>query len=81
MKTVAVSEDTWKKLKELKKKIGVQSINEVINALIEAWHLKALKDELSKIDLKISYNDIREFISTIRAFGKRSEQVTEVRGN
>lgn len=66
MKTVAVSEDTWRKLKELKEKMGFSSYNELINLLIEKWHLISLKEELSKIDVNIDMNEARRFIKYLK---------------
>ncbi|MEM4718120.1 MAG: hypothetical protein QXE81_05115 [Desulfurococcaceae archaeon] len=67
MKTVAVSLETWQKLKELKERMGFQSFNELIETLIERWHLTSLKEELSKIDLNIEYKDAKKFIEVVRA--------------
>jgi len=66
LKTVAVSEDTWRKLKELKEKMGFSSYNELINLLIEKWHLISLKEELSKIDVNIDMNEARRFIKYLK---------------
>lgn len=66
MKTVAISEETWRKLKELKERMSFQSYNELINALIEKWHLASLKEELSKIDFDITANEAQEFINIIK---------------
>lgn len=63
---MAISEETWKKLKELKEKMGFQSYNELINALIEKWHLTSVKEELSRINIEISANEAQEFINAIR---------------
>lgn len=71
MKTVAVSEETWKRLKEIKEKMGLQSMNDVISALIEAWHLTSLKEELSKLNIPISYEEGLEFVKAVRKFGSR----------
>ncbi|MEM1817051.1 MAG: hypothetical protein QW432_06740 [Desulfurococcaceae archaeon] len=73
MKTMAISEETWKKLKELKEKMSFQSYNELINALIEKWHLVSLKEELSKVNVDVSYPEARRFLDTIRQ-GIRSQQ-------
>jgi predicted CopG family antitoxin len=71
LKTVAVSEETWKRLKEIKERMGLQSMNDVISALIEAWHLTSLKEEFSKIDIFISYEEGLEFVKTVRKFGSK----------
>jgi len=74
MKTVAISEDTWRKLKELKEKMKASSFDDVINVLIETWHFTSLKEELSKVNLKISYYEAREFITTMRELSSREKQ-------
>lgn len=66
MKTVAVSEDTWRRLRELKEKMGFQSYNELINALIEKWHLTSVREEISKISVGISYREAGEFMNVVK---------------
>lgn len=66
MKTVAVSKETWQKLKELKEKMGFRSFNELIETLIENWHLTALRDELSRANIDVDYNEARGFIEALR---------------
>lgn len=77
MKTVAVSEETWRKLKELKEKIKASSFDDVINALIEAWHLTSLREEVSKVDMTVSFHEVREFITTMRSIGGGEKQVKD----
>jgi len=72
MKTVAVSEETWKKLKELKEKLGAQSFDEIISALIETWHLQSLKEQLARVDLKLSYQEARRFIDVLHKRGSKT---------
>lgn len=78
MKTVAVSENTWRKLRELKEKMGFQSYNELINALIEKWHLASVREEISKINVGISYREAGEFMDVVKR-GKTQSPVTEVK--
>lgn len=74
MKTVAVSEETWRKLRELKEKMGYPSFNELIEALIERWHLVSLREEIEKISVDYDYEDARKFIDTSRSMNHSSSQ-------
>jgi len=49
MKTIAVNEITWRKLKRLRDKIGARSYDEVIKRLIELWNLTELDKIVSEI--------------------------------
>lgn len=49
MKTIAVDENTWKKIKLLKDKLDAKSYDEVLQRLIETWHLVELDKKVEKI--------------------------------
>ncbi|MDK2869286.1 MULTISPECIES: hypothetical protein [Pyrococcus] len=51
MKTIAVDETTWKKIKMLKDKMEARSYDEVLQRLIETWHLVELDKKVDKIIL------------------------------
>ncbi|MEM0376398.1 MAG: ribbon-helix-helix protein, CopG family [Thermofilum sp.] len=72
MKTVALSEESWRKLKELKEKMGFRSFNELIEMLIETWHLSSLKEELSRMELSFDFEDAKKFITDARRPVKKS---------
>lgn len=72
MKTVALSEESWRKLKELKEKMGFRSFNELIEMLIETWHLTSLKEELSRVELSFDFEDAKKFINDARKAPKKS---------
>ncbi|UNQ73327.1 DUF7557 family protein [Infirmifilum sp. NZ] len=46
MKTIAVDEITWKKLKKLREKLGVRSYDEIIDKLIEVWQKQELNQSI-----------------------------------
>jgi predicted CopG family antitoxin len=48
MKTIAVDEETWKSIKELKEKLDARSYDEVLRKLIQVWHLTALEEKVEK---------------------------------
>ncbi|MEM0326187.1 MAG: antitoxin VapB family protein [Desulfurococcaceae archaeon] len=75
MKTVAISEETWRKLKELKEKMNFQSFNELIEALIETWHLTSIKNELSKINMSYEFEEAKRFIDTVKQFSKEQRRI------
>ncbi|MEM4976035.1 MAG: antitoxin VapB family protein [Desulfurococcaceae archaeon] len=75
MKTVAISEETWRKLKELKEKMNFQSFNELIEALIETWHLTSIKNELSKINMSYEFEEAERFIDTVKQFSKEQRMI------
>ncbi|MEM1641596.1 MAG: antitoxin VapB family protein [Desulfurococcaceae archaeon] len=75
MKTVAISEETWRKLKELKEKMNFQSFNELIEALIETWHLTSIKNELSKINMSYEFEEAERFIDTVKQFSKEQRRI------
>ncbi|AMM53325.1 hypothetical protein QDY65_05020 [Pyrococcus kukulkanii] len=49
MKTIAVDESTWKKIKMLKDKLEARSYDEVLQKLIETWHLVELDKKVDKV--------------------------------
>jgi len=49
MKTIAVDESTWKKIKLLKDKLDARSYDEVLQKLIETWHLVELDRKVEDI--------------------------------
>lgn len=49
MKTIAVDESTWKKIKLLKDKLDARSYDEVLQRLIETWHLVELDRKVEDI--------------------------------
>ncbi len=55
MKTIAVDESTWNKLRMIREKLQAKSYDEVIQVLIEAWKNteldKALRDTRIPSDL------------------------------
>ncbi len=61
MKTIAVDEKTWRKLKEIREKLGMQSYNELINILIEKWHIAELKEHIDDINLELSADMVNEY--------------------
>ena len=48
MKTIAVDEETWKSIKELKEKLDARSYDEVLKKLIQVWHLTELEEKVEK---------------------------------
>ncbi len=49
MKTIAVDESTWKKIRLLKDKLDARSYDEVLQKLIETWHLVELDRKVEDI--------------------------------
>ena len=49
MKTIAVDESTWKKIKMLKDKLDARSYDEVLQKLIETWHLVELDKKVDGV--------------------------------
>ncbi len=64
MKTIAVDEKTWKRLKEMREKLGTQSYNELINLLIERWHVTEFKKAVDKIKIDLSPTTVAEYVNT-----------------
>lgn len=73
MKTVAVSKETWQKLKELKERMGFRSFNELIETLIENWHLTSLKEELSRANISVDYDEAKGFVEALKHRTTRSQ--------
>ncbi len=63
MKTIAVDEKTWKRLKEMREKLGTQSYNELINLLIERWHVTEFKKAVDKIKIDLSPTAVAEYVN------------------
>uniref|UniRef100_A0A7J3X7A7 VapB-type antitoxin n=1 Tax=Thermofilum pendens TaxID=2269 RepID=A0A7J3X7A7_THEPE len=70
MKTIAVTEETWRKLKELKEKLDMRSFDDLINTLIETWNLSVIRDTAEKIKVSAEPYEIVSFFNQIRS-GKR----------
>ena len=49
MKTIAVDESTWKKIKMLKSRMDAKSYDEVLQRLIEVWHLVELDKKVEDV--------------------------------
>ncbi|GAB6102303.1 hypothetical protein JCM16138_15260 [Thermococcus atlanticus] len=49
MKTIAVDESTWRKIKLLKDKLDARSYDEVLQKLIETWHLVELDKKVDNV--------------------------------
>ncbi|WP_297477661.1 hypothetical protein [Thermococcus sp.] len=49
MKTIAVDESTWKKIKMLKDKLEARSYDEVLQKLIETWHIVELDKKVDNV--------------------------------
>ena len=66
MKTIAVDEKTWRKLKEMREKLKTRSYNELINLLIERWHMFEVEKMLEKINIKISPDKVLKYVELRR---------------
>ncbi len=64
VKTIAVDEETWKRIKTLKDKFEARSYDEVIKKLIETWHLLELD---KKVDNVILSEEEAEMMLTLLA--------------
>jgi len=51
MKTIAVDEETWEAIKQLKAKLDAKSYTEVLKKLIEVWHSVELDMKAEKVAL------------------------------
>ncbi len=49
MKTIAVDEETWEAIKQLKTKLDAKSYTEVLKKLIEVWHSVELDTKAEKV--------------------------------
>ncbi len=52
MKTIAVDEETWEAIKQLKAKLDAKSYTEVLKKLIEVWHSVELDLKAEKVALE-----------------------------
>ncbi|MEM1542332.1 MAG: ribbon-helix-helix protein, CopG family [Ignisphaera sp.] len=66
MKTIAVDEETWRKLRELKDKMGCQSFNELINELIKRWHMNVARENIERISIDIDPEEATAFFRQIK---------------
>lgn len=66
MKTIAVDEETWKKLRELKDRMGYQSFNELINELIKKWHMNLAKENIERIGIELDPEESLTFFKQIK---------------
>lgn len=70
MKTIAVDEETWNKLRILREKLKAKSYDEVIQLLIEVWKNTEVDRALSSLQIP---DDIAEdLISLIDSSKKKS---------
>lgn len=49
VKTIAVDEETWEAIKQLKAKLDARSYTEVLKKLIEVWHSVELDLKAEKV--------------------------------
>jgi len=64
MKTIAVDETTWKKIKLLKDKMDARSYDEVLQKLIETWHLVELDQKVE--DVVIDDEDVDMLMNLLK---------------
>ena len=76
MKTIAIDEKTWKKLKEIREKIGAQSYNELINILIEKWHVTKIKENVDMLNIDIPSDMVNNYINRIKSQRKEYDEHT-----
>jgi predicted CopG family antitoxin len=65
-KTIAVDEATWKKLRALKDKLGLQSYNDVINILVERWHVSEIKEAVDTLSLDLEPQEAVSILKSMR---------------
>jgi len=65
MKTIAVDEETWRKLRELKDRMGYQSFNELINELIKRWHMNVARENIERISIDVDPEEATAFFRQI----------------
>lgn len=66
MKTVAVSENIWRKPRKLKEKMGFQSYSELVSALVEKRGSNAVREEMSKINVGFSCREAGDFVDVVK---------------
>ncbi|MEM0490224.1 MAG: ribbon-helix-helix protein, CopG family [Ignisphaera sp.] len=66
MKTIAVDEETWRKLRELKDRMGYQSFNELINELIKRWHMNVARENIERISIDVDPEEATAFFRQIK---------------
>ncbi|MBP1911625.1 hypothetical protein [Thermococcus stetteri] len=69
MKTIAVDENTWKKIKLLKDKLDARSYDEVLQKLIETWHLVELDKKVE--DVIVDDDEAEMLLRVIKERGKQ----------
>ncbi|MGB9709563.1 MAG: hypothetical protein ACP5II_06805 [Infirmifilum sp.] len=72
MKTIAVDETTWKKLKELKDRLGLQSYNDLIATLVEEWKLAKIKEQVNELEFDIDPKDAISFFKSRQSSQRRT---------
>ncbi|ABL79069.1 ribbon-helix-helix protein, CopG family [Thermofilum pendens] len=70
MKTIAVDEATWKRLRELKDKLGFQSYNDVIRALVEQWHVSRVQESVEKLEIDVDAAEALAFFRQMKSIQK-----------
>ncbi len=68
LKTIAVDEETWNKLRILREKLKAKSYDEVIQLLIEAWKNAEVDRALSSLQIP---DDIAEDLISLIDSSKR----------
>lgn len=66
MKTIAVDEKTWRKLKELKEKLDMKSFDDLINTLIDTWNLHLIRETADKITVSVDSEEVVSFFNQVR---------------
>ncbi|EEB75050.1 hypothetical protein [Thermococcus sp. AM4] len=64
MKTIAVDESTWKKIKMLKDRLDARSYDEVLQRLIEVWHLVELDKKVD--DIIVSEDEAETLLNVLK---------------
>jgi predicted CopG family antitoxin len=72
VKTIAVDETTWKKLKELKDRLGLQSYNDLIATLVEEWKLAKIKEQVNELEFDIDPKDAISFFKSRQSSQRRT---------
>ena len=67
MKTIALNEETWRRLKELKEKLEMKSFDDVINKLIENWNLSVIREITEKVNVSADIDDVASFFTQLRS--------------
>ncbi|WP_461864512.1 hypothetical protein [Thermococcus sp.] len=70
MKTIAVDEETWEAIKQLKTKLEAKSYTEVLKKLIEVWHSVELDTKAEKVVIE---DEDADFVLSILKDKKRGK--------